>query len=324
MKALIITEGGRNVGFGHITRCVALSQGFKSKGIDVSFIVNGDESVINYLLKEQYKIFNWIKEKDRLLVEVKKNNIIVIDSYLADKELYEEISGIADDQLLIIDDYKRINYPIGVVVNPSINSERFNYPQKNGVTYLLGKDYIILRKEFQNVSNKIINEKVKNILVTFGGISHDNFMKKFLNFLSNNYSDFNYHIIANMDFNFNVKLKFNLYSNLSAVEMRDLMMKVDVCVSAGGQTIYELARVGVPTVGICMADNQKFNLIGLKEERVIEYPGKLNSRMFEWIGKRLSTLLDCEKRCELSHAARSLIDGKGTERIVYKLMNPMN
>ena len=49
MKVFIITEGSKNTGFGHITRCLSLYQAFKKRGILPTFIINGDNS-FKYLL----------------------------------------------------------------------------------------------------------------------------------------------------------------------------------------------------------------------------------------------------------------------------------
>jgi len=43
MKVFIITEGGKNIGFGHITRCLSLYQAFEEKEIIPEFILNSDE-----------------------------------------------------------------------------------------------------------------------------------------------------------------------------------------------------------------------------------------------------------------------------------------
>ena len=49
MKVFIITEGGKNIGFGHITRCLSLYQALKEK-VELEFIV--DRSMNIGLLKE--------------------------------------------------------------------------------------------------------------------------------------------------------------------------------------------------------------------------------------------------------------------------------
>jgi len=309
MKTLFLTEGGRDIGLGHIMRSMALSQGFKEKGIDSSFIVNGDSSVIDFLSKEQYWIFDWIKEKDRLFNEVRKNNIIVIDSYLADKELYEEISEIAGGQLLMIDDYNRIKYPKGVVVNPSISGESLDYPKASGVKSLVGKDYIILRREFWDVSPKKINKKVKNVLITFGGKDHSYLINEIIEYL-------------NSRFNFNFTVVNPWENKLIALQMLGLMLKADICVSAGGQTLNELARVGVPTIGVCMADNQERNLEAWQEQGFLKFVGGYNDQHFmDNIELAIKEMISLPVRQKMLDVAKSCIDGQGVQRIAEHIIN---
>ncbi len=71
MKVFIITEGSKNIGFGHITRCISLYQAFKKRGIIPKFIINGDDPVKDLLKGLNYQIFNWLDEKSRLFKKVK-------------------------------------------------------------------------------------------------------------------------------------------------------------------------------------------------------------------------------------------------------------
>jgi len=89
MKVFILTEGGKNIGFGHITRCTALYQAFEERGIIPKFIVNGDDSVFDLLADKNYEIFDWIDEKERLLELIQNVDIAIIDSYLADISIYQ-------------------------------------------------------------------------------------------------------------------------------------------------------------------------------------------------------------------------------------------
>ena len=92
MKVIILTEGGKNIGFGHITRCSALYQAFEEKGIIPEFIVNGDDSILDLLSDKRHQIFNWIEKKEYLFDYIKNADIVIIDSYLAEKDIYERIS----------------------------------------------------------------------------------------------------------------------------------------------------------------------------------------------------------------------------------------
>ena len=55
MKVYILTEGGYDIGIGHVTRCLSLYQAFEVKGIKPFFIINGDETVKDLLNGKEIK-----------------------------------------------------------------------------------------------------------------------------------------------------------------------------------------------------------------------------------------------------------------------------
>ena len=312
-KVIILTEGGKDIGFGHITRCVSLCQAFEERKVEPDLIVNGDISILNLLNGRSYKIFNWIKEKDRLLACIKNSDVVIMDSYLANKILYNEILKVSSFRILaIIDDHRTINYPDGVVINPSVYGEKLNYPKKEGLVYLSGRKYIILRKEFWEVPEKKINKCIKNILITFGGIDYSDRIYKIVNYLEKKFN-FNFYIVDPVKKRVNTK------------EMLDLMLKADICISGGGQTTYELARVGVPTIGICFAKNQVLNLIEWHRRNFIEYIGWNNDPdLFKNLSLAIEKLSSQKLRQKMSEIGRTSVDGQGVRRIIKESLKLSN
>ncbi|NQT66902.1 MAG: UDP-2,4-diacetamido-2,4,6-trideoxy-beta-L-altropyranose hydrolase [Actinobacteria bacterium] len=307
MNILILTEGGEKIGFGHITRCVALYEAFEEKGINPELLVNRDSDILNLLRHKNFQRFDWIKDDKRLFEIIKNSNFVVIDSYLAEKSLYDKISEMTDGKMLMIDDYNRIDYPKGIVVNPSIYGDKLDYLRKSDAIYLLGKDYIILRKEFWNILKKKINKEIKDVLVTFGGMTNHNIFNEIDEFIKKK-SYFNFNVINTKN------------NKLSAIEMLDFMLKADVCISGGGQTTYELARVGVPTIGICLAENQLGNLIGLEKVGFLKFAGWFSDNdLFQKIKENFNKL-DYNTRLKMSKASKKYIDGQGVKRILKKIL----
>ena len=95
MKVSIVTEGTAKTGYGHLTRCLAIYQGFQEKNVFPTFIANCDKSGRQVLKDIQIQNINWIAETERLLKMVHGSDITIIDSYLADLSLYEKVSDIA-------------------------------------------------------------------------------------------------------------------------------------------------------------------------------------------------------------------------------------
>ncbi|MBU1912293.1 MAG: UDP-4-amino-4,6-dideoxy-N-acetyl-beta-L-altrosamine N-acetyltransferase, partial [Candidatus Omnitrophica bacterium] len=304
MKISVLTEGGRHIGFGHVTRCIALSKAFEEKKAIINFIINSDNSVRIFFKNRAFKKLDWARHYKTTLRLVKGTDFIIIDSYLAARDFYNKIYRDANNStLIIIDDYNRIPYPGGIVINPSVYGDRIRYPDNKDIAYLLGEKYIILRKEFWHAKPAIIHKHVKNILVTFGGMRVSDINKKVVSYLKD-------------------KFKHNIYTAcrsknpISSKDMLKLMVKSDICVSAGGQTTYELARLSVPTIGICFSDNQERNLKAWDEIGFVKYIGwRSDPRLLEKLGKAIMILEDSKTRKDASQNARHKVDGMGVFRI---------
>lgn len=316
MKVFIITEGSKNTGFGHITRCLSLYQAFEERGIKPKFIINGDND-IEYLLKDiNYQIFNWLDEKSKLFEMVKDADIAIIDSYLADISLYNKIANLVKISVYI-DDNKRLDYPKGIVLNGNIHAETLNYPKKDGIIHLLGTKYTPLRKGFWEVPEKKIKENIESIMVTFGGDDAKNMTPKILKLLNEKYPELNKNVIIGRAYQNIDEIKkcadknTNLIYYPDAEKMKEIMLESDIAISAGGQTLYELARIGVPTIGICVTENQIGNVMEWSKT------GFLESEMN--ISVHLKYLKSKEVRENKSKIGRKYIDSKGRLRIINEI-----
>lgn len=308
-RIYILTEGGSQFGYGHITRCSALYEELEKRDINVEFIVNGDNDVSSVLEGKKFTLKDW-RDKTYLSNLLFENDYVIIDSYLADKDIYDYIANIVR-KALYIDDNIRIDYPKGIVCNPSIYGKELNYLKKEGLEYLLGAEYVILRKEFIDVPKKEFKDKIEDILITFGGSDIKNMTPKTLKILNENYPSLRKHVIVGKGFNNIDKIKSvsdentEFYYNLNAEQMKNLMLKCDFAISAAGQTIYELLRVGIPFVPIQVADNQENNIKGLKALG-IEKLGE------DELFKTIQILENIKK----TNYINNIINGKGSEKIL--------
>jgi UDP-2,4-diacetamido-2,4,6-trideoxy-beta-L-altropyranose hydrolase len=267
VRIKVFTEAGSNVGLGHLTRCTAVCQGFEEKGISPELIVKVVGDFSGKFEYKNYRILDWMQEVrlfEKLLEDV---NLAIVDSYLADEDVYRLISK-KDFPAMYFDDTQRLNYPEGIIVNEAIGAENISYMQRNNSNLLLGLQYTPLRKVFWDIGNRTYNNKVNDVLITFGGTSDTEFVEELLTVLSSRFSGIKWHIVLGSEkltrpavFD---KRGIKVYFELDGKGIYDLMMNCDFCISAGGQTIYELARVGTPAIAVCWAENQKDNLNGWK------------------------------------------------------------
>ncbi len=304
----IFTEAGDAIGFGHLTRCLALYEKINSKSINVKIIINGENFEKN-LFNIDYEKKDW-RDIEYLSKTLNKNDYAIIDSYLADKEIYNFVS-LRCKKVLYIDDNMRINYPKGIVVNPSIYSKKLPYLRNEDIEYLLGKDYIILRKEFLTPSNRIKSGKVKNVLVTLGGTDPRNLTPKVIKILKEIDSNINIKVIVGNGFENleeiekQVDSKVKLFFNLKAQEMKEAMENSDFVISACGQTIYELLALKIPFLPIIVIDNQINNGNGLL---------KLGIKPIMFDLKNLQK--EVANRLKGPFIIDDTVDGKGSDRII--------
>lgn len=332
IRVYILTEGGCGRGFGHITRCLSLYHGFREKGIEPVFFVNGDESVANLLCGLKYEVVDWLEQRDKIFSLIDKADIAIVDSYLADGGFYEILSKLVKVPVYI-DDTKRIDYPRGVVLNGNIDAESLNYPRKRELKYLLGVKYVPLRKEFWEVPERVIRETVHKVMVTFGGSDKNGMTPKILKFLNESYPCVEKNVVVGRNFDKSVMEEIkkladentNLIFYPNVEQMKSIMLDADIAISAGGQTTYELARVGVPTIGIATADNQLGILRGWSEVEFIEYAGLWNRPdITEAIAHHFDSLMDPFIRSRKSSIGRKMVDGKGVMRIIRALFEELS
>ncbi|KJJ84409.1 pseudaminic acid biosynthesis-associated protein PseG [Candidatus Omnitrophus magneticus] len=323
MKVFILTEGGKSIGFGHITRCFSLWQAFMERGIRPFFLVNMDDSMESSARAMNCEIFDWLNKKEEILFQnLESDSIVIIDSYLAGKFFYEKIAARAGVPVYI-DDNVRLNYPSGIIVNGSICAENFQYARADNQEYLLGVKYIPLRKAFRESAVKKINEEIKTIMVTFGGTDLRGMTQNILKFLCENFPRVQKKII--LAGAFKDKEKIQAVGGDKATQfiiapsdtiMRETMLESDLAITAAGQTLYELARVGVPSISVIVADNQMNNVNGWIKEGFIENAGVWDAPdLLSNIARGIQKLSSQEERKKRSEKAMNLVDGKGAARI---------
>jgi len=329
VRVYIITEAGKNIGFGHLTRCLSLYQSLKEKKLSPHFILNADNSVKNLLKINNYQIFNWLTKQERLFNTVENADVIIVDSYLADLQFYYKISTIAKIPLYI-DDNRRIDYPKGTVINGSMGARGLDYPQKKEVNCLLGRKFILLRKEFWKASKKDVKKNMETAMISFGGIDLRNMTPKALKLLRDESPQLTKKVVIGKGFKNTNRIKrvkdnkTELIYYPDAVRMKQIMLESDIAISSGGQTVNELARIGVPTITVATTENQQGNIKGLEKSGFLKYAGLWkDDSLLDNIRLCLKNYRDFKTREKSYKIGRKLIDGKGSRLIADYIINSL-
>ena len=334
-KIAIRADGNTNIGMGHIMRCVAIGKELQKRNIKPIFFTKNSEATndvlqknrIDFVILESLNLDEEIQEVETLLTQ---NDIdcILTDSYWLSNEYLNRLDK-ACKLLISIDDNNLYNYPSDIIINSNIYASDFNYPKKNeNVKLLLGCEYSILREEFVNVSPININKYVSNILVTMGGTDVNNFTPIILDSISD--LDVNINVIIGPGFRCTKDIveisdkhkNINLIYNPS--NMKDIMIKNDIVISASGTTTYELGTLGIPTILIGQADNQNNILKKVKELGIMLSLGNFKDVTQKDIRDvTLRLINDYELRLKMNKECSKAIYSGGVKVIVDEIINSL-
>ncbi len=310
---IILTELGYGIGLGHYTRCNVLYESLLENNEKGQMYINQVKDSDNYPNSISQ---NWV-ENLQFLSFFNDNIKIIIDSYLLNSKILRSISN-KFKNIIIIDDYNRMNYGnVKLIINPNIYFSRINYSNQF-VNVFGGSEYVILRKLFTELSQyKPKNNKILKILLTLGGSDYRNITATLIEIILKNTE---HHLVV-ISTSSNIKTitcnRLTVLDYLKENEMYAEMVNCDIAVSACGQTLHELASIGVPTIGIKIDFDQDYNQEFYYNEQILQ-------SLISWDDKDLKKkiLLDIYKyeyyqtRIEISKKSQNLIGKNGPKNII--------
>jgi len=329
-SVLILTECGIKIGFGHLTRCLSLAQAFREAGQDVQMWVAADEEVRSKI-PETIQIRPWYDQTSEVDAVVARSSLVLVDSYLVAPE---RLNAILDchPRVAVLDDFRRLDYRRGIVIDWTVGAERFAYPNKHPqVRYLLGGRYCVLRQEFRNNPERSFNDSPKSVLVTFGGTDLRSLTGPVLSMLQRKFPNLEKHVVVGPGFRDPSGLYARrepltfFHSNCDAAMMQSLMTGADMAVCGGGQTLYEMASQGLPPVVVNLVENQADDIRGFVEAGFASAAGWWNSPDFiEVLAAQLRELWPMAARARRAAAGESCVDRHGIKRLVEALLQDVN
>jgi UDP-2,4-diacetamido-2,4,6-trideoxy-beta-L-altropyranose hydrolase len=248
---------------------------------------------------------------------------VILDSYHIDNDYISAIRQ-AGFITIVIDDLAAHPFAAHLVVNGAAGSETIPYRSSVGDTiFLLGPRYVPLHTAFWDAPAPVRSPTVHRILVTVGGTDTGQALQTILRAVDIVPAPFSVTAVigpfADPDTPEPVPgdYRHNLTVARAPHHLRDLMTESDLAVSAGGQTLYELAACGIPTVAVQVYGNQRSNVRCLADAGIVRDGGCVAESDFEsGLSQMVTDLIgDGRQRTRMSEDARRLVDGRGAARV---------
>lgn len=312
MKIFIRADGGETIGLGHIMRTLVLAKELEKNNL-VTYVCLDEKQFskgAELVLQMGIPVIKIKEEKDILMYS---GDIIIVDKYKLQEEYYKDLKATFTKVVSIDDNCELDYYYSDIIINQNIYASELTYKSSTETKLLLGSNYVMMRNEFREKKAITVKENIEDILITLGGSDANNITEILIKELL--HSRYKLHIIVGNAFTNYEDLKkyssenIELYRN---AKMSEVMSKCDLAITAYGSTIYELCYMGIPSLGIEVADNQK----RLKE--TLNENGIIVELRFGSILEQIQNL-DYKKRMRLSFSMSKLVDGKGIKRIISQL-----
>lgn len=315
-------------------RCLAVAQAWQDGSGHPVFVMRETTDRIETRLRSEHmeivRIPSANEERDDAEQTIKtarkyQSDWVIVDGYRFGGEFQRALKTAGLRVLFVDDNGHAEEYPSDVVLNQNAHASENMYRRRERYTrLLLGTEYAMLRREFVawRTHQRVIPDKAQRLLVTFGGSDMDNLTDLTIQAIRlvnvgpleaivvvgpNNPR----HLVVRGSGPTSVQVEADVQ------DMSKLMAWADVAVSAAGSTCLETCLLGLPTIAVVVANNQRAAAKELERRGCLICLEPAHSIGAEQIANQLEkVLLDASMRSSLSQRGREIIDGLGARRVI--------
>ena len=333
MKIIFRTNGGKNIGLGHVYRCISLAQAMKEskKDIEIVFVSNIETKEIIEENQFEFISSNSFDQNDLFEIKKLKPDLIVFDSYLADNQYLRRLKNIS--RFVVFDDNNDI-YDSSIpdlIINGNLHALKLNYINKE--KHLLGPKYLVMKKEywknqFENASHSLKNNRKNSttLMITTGGTDSNKVMIRLIKVLKDFdmkkkviigplYEDKYIEDIKN-------EISDNLFFELiyKPKSLKKYIESSDYVLTAAGSTVYEVLTLKKIPIIYTLAENQKLIAKELENYGIINL-GSFNNIDYCNLKNLIKEIvLDKKISSNSLESLFDMFDGQGARRIAKKLI----
>jgi UDP-2,4-diacetamido-2,4,6-trideoxy-beta-L-altropyranose hydrolase/UDP-4-amino-4,6-dideoxy-N-acetyl-beta-L-altrosamine N-acetyltransferase len=351
MQVVFRVDSSLQIGTGHLMRCLTLAECLKNDGIDMSFICRKNPGNLrDKIIKKGFSLFElespgkarhdnklfhskWLSVTQRedanqckQILEKIKPDWLVVDHYALDHEWESDLKHLCTN-IMVIDDLADRNHNCDLLLDQTFGRTAEHYIDlvPKICTLLVGTEYSLLRPDFLEWRSYSIERRsqanLKNLLITMGGVDLENHTEEVLIKLDRCELplDINITIVLGSHYPHLESLKkradrskYTVNIKVDVENMAEIMANSDIAIGAAGSTSWERCCMGLPTIQIVLAENQKF-----LAERLSEINASL---LVNETSSLESFIKDASKWMqEVSVSSAKITDGTGTLKVARQI-----
>lgn len=347
------------IGTGHVMRCLTLADELRGAGVTCRFICREHQgNMLEMIRQRKYEAIalpsdfafkeaegrpihaawlgaDWSADATQTLEALGSKVIdwLVVDHYALDVRWERAVRPFCR-KLMVVDDLADRPHDCDLLLDQNLGRSADDYyglvPE--AATLLIGPQFALLRPEFARLRPASLARReestIKHMLVTLGGVDKDNVTGQVLSALECCAlpEDLKITVVMgplapwlNSVREQSTQMSWSTQVLVGISNMAELMADSDLAIGAAGSTAWERCCLGLPTLILVLADNQREGAVALQNFEaavVVEY--------VDAVGALLSQIVMTDDHQKLlsrwSQSAAKVTDGAGVGRVCKYLM----
>lgn len=358
MKVAFRADASLTIGTGHVMRCLTLADALRAHGADSVFLSRDHAGHLHQAVEARgYPLLSlgavdpapgresatgyahWLgvdlqRDADDTRARLAGLSVdwLVVDHYGLDAR-WEHALRPACGRIMAVDDLANRDHAVDALLDQNLGKTAADYKTRVPApcSLMIGPRYALLRPEFAALRAESLSRRsqgqVRKLLVTMGGVDLDDATGAVLEALQawGPPADLEVTVVMGPSAPWRDKvierarrLQFPTEVLVNVHHMGTLMRNADLAIGAAGSTSWERCCLGLPTLQLVLAENQRPIANALSQAgaaHLLERAG-LEAGLRQVMGQLVQNpaLL-----LRMSTAAAHVADGQGTERVVQHL-----
>tara|TARA_R110000868_G_scaffold32400_1_gene117837 strand:+ start:19224 stop:20267 length:1044 start_codon:yes stop_codon:yes gene_type:complete len=332
-RILIRADARPELGGGHIMRCLALAAALKTRGAEIAFAsAPGSAALVPALSRSGYPCLDAATTGDAPTPENwgGRADAIIIDLYSSTRVDETRLRAIAP-VIAVIEDLPDRLHDCDLLVDQGFNPDHTAYARRvpAGTQLLLGPDMAPLRPGFAALRSEALARRarepgLRRILIAMGLTDLGGISARLVELVRTSLPEIAIDVVLGPQATSLPALQQRAKTNpeLSVLvdidDMAARMMMADLAIGAGGGTALERCVLGLPSIVIVLAENQRPAARAMARARAVltieaevTLAATLPGLLQEMTGERLAQMSACSAQ---------LCDGGGADRIAEALI----
>lgn len=360
MQVVFRVDASSEIGTGHVIRCLTLAKALRKREVKCEFICRPHVgNLIDLIRREGFEVtelsssgnsgksgvgeislahenwlgVHWREDSEGVILALngRRSDWLIVDHYALDSR-WEKTLRPYFKKIMAIDDLADRVHDCDVLLDQSLVedwSRRYEGLTPANCRHLLGPQYALLQSEYTKclpfAAPRL--KHIRNILIFFGGVDNLNLTGMAIQaFTGLNRSDISLDVVISSSsiHSETIKSQIQFFKNITLHEtlpsLAQLILKADLAIGASGTTTWERCCLGLPSLVVTVAKNQRLIAKVLHERGIVRWLGDPVDVSSNTIQAEILRLLNKEGEVKSwSERCKGVVDGRGADRMAMCL-----